>query len=203
MERKLWIVRHGQTYANLEGRFAGRTAEPLTPEGRCQAIEAGQKLKNEPIERIYASPLLRTMDTARLILRGMRREIEIVPEEAFLEINIPPWEGKRKTEIRKQTGPVYEIWRKTPHLFSYPGCETLDQVLDRALKASLRLLEEHRCSLIVTHMVVVRVLLCHFLGVGLSAYRSIPVPNATPILVRFKAGRFQVEAPFEIMAHAA
>ncbi len=196
--KRLWLLRHGQTPANVEGRFAGRTAEPLTAEGRSQAIEAGKRLAAEPLECIYASPLKRTMETAELVVRGMGRQVDIVPHEAFIEINIPPWEGKKKAEIRKDPALLYEVWAKTPHLFSLPGCETLAQVQERALKAALDLLERHDCFLVVTHMVVVRVLLCHFLGRDLSAYRSIPVPNATPILVVAEKDGFRVEAPFEL-----
>ncbi len=200
--KKLWLLRHGQTAANLEGRFAGRTDEPLTAEGRCQAIEAGRRLAGEPIERIYASPLKRTMETAELVRRGLGREIEIVPHEAFLEINIPPWEGKRKTEIRKYPELHYEIWARTPHLFCLPGCETLVEVQERALKAALEILDQHQTALIVTHMVVVRVLLCHFLGLDLSAYRRVPVPNAIPVLVIPEGDGFRVEAPFELLRAA-
>ncbi len=196
--KKLWLLRHGQTQANLEGRFAGRTDEPLTAEGRCQAIEAGKRLAQEPIERIYASPLKRTMETAELVVRGLGRKVEIIPHEAFLEINIPPWEGKKKAEIRRYPELRYELWAKSPHLFCLPGCETLSEVQNRALKAALEILSRDNCALIVTHMVVVRVLLCHFLGLDLSAYRSIPVPNATPILVVPEGDRFRVEAPFAL-----
>jgi len=41
---KVWLLRHGQTEANVIGRFAGRTAEALTDAGRAQAREAGRRL---------------------------------------------------------------------------------------------------------------------------------------------------------------
>ncbi len=182
------------------GRFAGRTAEPLTKEGRQQARSAGQKLRGEGIKRIYASPLPRTLETARLVAEELENPVEIIPEEAFLEINIPPWEGKQKTQIRKDPSLGYEIWFKAPHLFKLPGCETLSQVLERAVAGCEKVFaaEVGGTSLIVTHMVVVRVLLVHYLGLSLAAYREIPVPNATPILLCREGQTTKVEAPFPL-----
>ncbi len=197
---KIWLLRHGQTQANIVGRFAGRTPEPLTEEGRHQARKAGQKLRGEGIRRIYASPLLRTMETARLVAQELENPVEIIPDEDFLEINIPPWEGKKKTELKKEPSLQYEIWSKTPHLFRLEGCETLEQVLRRAIRGCERVFqqEQGRTSLIVTHMVVVRVILLHYLRLPLSAYRKIPVPNATPIMLQRSPNHTLVEAPFEL-----
>ncbi len=197
---KVWLLRHGQTEANVVGRFAGRTAEPLTDEGRKQARAAGRKLRGEGIRRIYASPLPRTMETARLVAEELENPVEIIPEEAFLEINIPPWEGKQKAEIRRDPGLKYEVWSKTPHLFHLPGCETLAQVLERAVAGCEKVFaaEASGTTLIVTHMVVVRVLLVHYLGLPLADYRKIPVPNATPILLSRTAQGTVVKAPFPL-----
>ncbi len=197
---KVWLLRHGQTEANIVGRFAGRTAEPLTEEGKRQARAAGQKLRGEGIRRIYASPLPRTLETARLVAQELEGNPEIIPEPAFLEINLPPWEGKQKIEIRRDPRLKYEVWEKTPHLFKLPGCETLAEVLERAVKGCERVFEREKglSTLIVTHMVVVRVLLVHYLGLPLSAYRQIPVPNATPILLQKEGGKVAIKAPFDL-----
>ena len=196
MGQAIWLVRHGQTPANLEGRFAGRTPEPLSPEGRRQALEAGKLLRGRGIGRIYASPLRRTMETAALIRQGLGEEgLEIVPDESFLEINIPPWEGRRREELLADPGLGYLTWRRAPHLFALPGCETLRQVQERAVRRALSLLEGEEVPLVVTHMAVVRVLLCHFMGLALAAYRSIAVPNARPFLVRREGEGFRVEGP--------
>ncbi|HFC98153.1 MAG TPA: histidine phosphatase family protein, partial [Thermosulfurimonas dismutans] len=60
METRVYLLRHGQTYANAEGRFAGRTREELTPQGREQAQRAGELLRADPPRRVYISPLHRT-----------------------------------------------------------------------------------------------------------------------------------------------
>ncbi len=197
---RIWLIRHGQTEANVVGRFAGRTGEPLTEEGKKQAIEAGKRLCGQGIKRIYASPLLRTLETAKLVASQLEGSPEIVPEEAFIEIDIPPWEGKQKIKIRKDPKLLYEVWEKTPHLFNLYGCETLQDVVQRAILGCEKVFQREAggTSLIVTHMVIIRVILLHYLGLPLSAYRQIPVPNATPILLLRDGKSLEVKAPFDL-----
>ncbi|OAQ19921.1 histidine phosphatase family protein [Thermosulfurimonas dismutans] len=197
METKVYILRHGQTFANVEGRFAGRTPEPLTEEGERQARRAGEYLKGEDLSRIYISPLHRTRRTAELMAEVLDSP-EIVEEPGFFEISIPPWEGRFKYELRKDPDMQYEVWSKAPHRFYIPGCETLPEVYGRAVRAMEDLFhrESGRVVAVVTHMVVVRVLLVHYLELPLSAYREVPVPNALPILLRRQGLTVTIEVPF-------
>ena len=73
-------------------------------------------------------------------------------------------------------------------------------MLDRAVAGCEKIFTQERgnTSLIVTHMVIVRVLLVHYLGLSLEAYREIPVPNASPILLCREGQTTKVEAPFPL-----
>lgn len=64
---KLYLVRHGQTNWNLEGRIQGQTNIPLNDKGRKQAQQAKEKLQNIPIDLIICSPLMRARETAEII----------------------------------------------------------------------------------------------------------------------------------------
>jgi len=198
METRVYVLRHGQTHANAEGRFAGRTPEPLTEKGREQARRAGEYLRSDPPIRIYVSPLRRTRDTAELMLEALGRGAEVVEEPGFLEISIPPWEGRFKHELRADPVFQYEVWSKSPHRFFIPGCETLPEVYGRAVRAMEEVFhrESGRTVAVVTHMVVVRCLLVHYLELPLAAYRTVPVPNALPVLLRRRGLEVSVEVPF-------
>ncbi|WP_297057431.1 histidine phosphatase family protein [Thermosulfurimonas sp.] len=199
METRVYLLRHGQTYANVEGRFAGRTREELTPQGREQAQRAGELLRVDPPQRIYVSPLHRTRHTAELLSRALGQAPELVEEPGFLEIHIPPWEGRYKYELRADPSLQYEVWSRMPHRFYLPGCETLAEVYGRAVRAMEDLFHRERGSVVavVTHMVVVRVLLVHYLELPLAAYRTVPVPNALPVLFRRQGIEIRVEVPFD------
>ena len=62
-----YFLRHGETYWNREGRTQGQLDSKLNETGIAQAALAAEALKDEPIERIVASPLSRARDTAQAV----------------------------------------------------------------------------------------------------------------------------------------
>ncbi|HVS66272.1 MAG TPA: histidine phosphatase family protein [Thermoanaerobaculia bacterium] len=81
METTLILVRHGESQANLEGRFTRHDDEPLTPLGLEQARAIGRRLRElyQPVA-LYASPFARARDTAREIGAFFELEPEVVRE---------------------------------------------------------------------------------------------------------------------------
>lgn len=65
----LYFTRHGQTVWNVENKICGATDIELTELGHKQAIELGQKIKEQGIhiDEILYSPLVRAADTAKHI----------------------------------------------------------------------------------------------------------------------------------------
>ena len=78
---RLLIVRHGESYANAEGLIQGQGESPkfdLSARGRAQARACGERLDREGLKptHVYASPLSRTAETARLIVERWGMDIE-------------------------------------------------------------------------------------------------------------------------------
>ena len=61
---KLFLIRHGQSAGNAEGRFGGHSATPLSELGQEQARLTAKALAKESIGAIYSSDLLRAVQTA-------------------------------------------------------------------------------------------------------------------------------------------
>ena len=61
---KLYIIRHGQTDWNVQGRLQGRQDIPLNAAGRSQAQMLAKGMEKRPVTAIYSSPQLRAMETA-------------------------------------------------------------------------------------------------------------------------------------------
>ena len=61
------MVRHGDTVLSAEDRFAGETDVELSEKGREEARRLAERLKGEKIAAVYASPLGRTVETARIL----------------------------------------------------------------------------------------------------------------------------------------
>ena len=69
MKKVFYIFRHGETDWNKKGIYMGSEDIPLNDQGLAQALSAGKLLKNEPINTIVTSPLLRARKTADIITR--------------------------------------------------------------------------------------------------------------------------------------
>ena len=68
---KLYIVRHGQTDYNIDNKVCGISNVELTDLGKQQAIKAREQLEDQKIDYIFASPLQRAYDTAKIIMKNI------------------------------------------------------------------------------------------------------------------------------------
>lgn len=80
---KIYLIRHGQTTGDLEDRYGGDYDDHLTEEGRSQAGELAEKLKDRNIKHLLHSPRLRAIETAQIVFDQMgipMKEIEDLKE---------------------------------------------------------------------------------------------------------------------------
>ena len=67
----IYLVRHGETIWNKEGRIQGREDVPLNEKGIALAEITSEGMREIPFDVIYSSPLIRARKTAE-IMRGDR-----------------------------------------------------------------------------------------------------------------------------------
>lgn len=92
----IYIVRHGQTDYNVEGRYGGRIDTPLNEEGRKQAYIIKESLKDIKFNLVYSSPLVRAYETASIIT-----DSKIIQDDRLIERDNGDLEGKLKSEIKE------------------------------------------------------------------------------------------------------
>jgi len=172
MRTRIFLVRHGETTSAAEDRFAGSTDVELSDEGRRQARALGRRMAPEPLAAAYTSPMVRTRETARMILEGRDLEATVVPE--LRETDHGHWEGRTKGEVRAAYGDEFRAWEADPFTFAPSGGETGLEVLNRALPRLLDIAERHLGSavLVVSHKATIRLLIGHLLGFALRGYRD-------------------------------
>ena len=194
MKTTIYLIRHGLTAANKNDVFAGRTQEPLHPEGEAQLADVARMLAGRGIGRILCGPLARTRQSADII--GDFLGVEVAADEALNEISIPHWDGLTKEAIRARFGSEYPTWLADPAGFCVQGCETIAQVQGRAVACVESLFREYSGQnlLVVSHLIVVRALLLHYLERPIADFRAIKVGNAQVArLVRDDSGGTEVE----------
>jgi alpha-ribazole phosphatase len=190
-----FFVRHGESEANAAHRFSGRTDSPLTERGRKQAEVVAAALDAVPFDRIVATPLSRSLDTALVI--GRRRKIPVDVVDDLIEIDVGDRTDATFDEIRGLPD-----WKEDGFM-AWQGGETLEQVLERGLGAVRRLVREtpDGTVLVIGHGGVTRILVSHFLGILPKLDRSPATnTNVTVIVTDGETGR--VERLFE-SAHIA
>jgi probable phosphoglycerate mutase len=169
---RLYLVRHGESEAAAEDRFAGEIDVPLSERGREQARKLAQRLEAEPVQAVYSSQLARTTETARILAEP--HGLEVRQRAELREISHGRWEGKRRSEVEAIYPEEYGRWDRDPFSFAPQGGETGLAVTARALPCLLEIVETHRGAqvLIASHKATIRLLLCSLLGFDPRRYRD-------------------------------
>jgi alpha-ribazole phosphatase len=182
---RVYLVRHGQTLWNAEGRYQGKMDSALSPLGRSQAARLARALAGAPFAAIYSSPLVRAWDTALVIAAPHR--LPVVPVEELHEIFLGAWEGLTEGEITRRFGDVIARRRRDPERVVPDGGESLAQVQARATRAIEGILARHDDATIavVAHGAVNKMILLSALDAPHSAYWRIRQDNAGINIVDF------------------
>jgi broad specificity phosphatase PhoE len=166
---RLILVRHGATAWTESGRYQGRTADvPLSATGRLQAKCLATALEPLRVAGIVCSPLCRAVETATCI--AAPHELTVAPLPAFRELSFGDWEGLTSSEATARDPELHQRWQKSPATVRPPGGETLQEAAERTIPALKALIGGHvgEKVVLVMHNLIIRVLLCHALGAGLS-----------------------------------
>jgi len=172
MPTRIYLVRHGATVLTAEDRFAGSSEVPLSDEGRAQVAALAERLRCDALDAVYASPMGRTLETARII--GAPHGLEPRPEPDLREIDYGRWEGLTRDEVERDFAAEYEAWQEDPLTIAPEGGESGIQVLARALLVVRRIVQQHqhRSVLVVAHKGTNRLLVSSLLAFDARGYRD-------------------------------
>jgi broad specificity phosphatase PhoE len=134
---KIYIIRHGQTVWNVEGKFQGFGNSNLTEKGMQQAIAVGKFLQDKSIGQIFCSPLQRAKDTLTIVRSQNPSfiDIETIYDDNLRECNYGKIEGMDEGIIRTQLL-LQGIDRRDPETkfsFRFEGGESYQDQMVRAM----------------------------------------------------------------------
>jgi probable phosphoglycerate mutase len=169
---RVYLVRHGATQLTAEGRFSGSEGADLSEEGRWQATQLGERLRNEALTSAYSSPLARSAETAGIITA--RCGLTHVCRDGLREISHGHWEGLTRSEVEAQFADEYASWEADPFTFAPQDGESGLAVLARALPVIREIVSAHAGErvLVVSHKATIRLLLSSLLGIDARGYRD-------------------------------
>src|SRR5262249_26886343 len=186
--RLLFLVRHGQTTFNVEGRLPGQMeGVALTDEGRRQAYRAAVALSGVPLSAVVSSPLERALDTAKAIARGGALEIQQEPD--LMDTDVGRWTGVKIDDVKKND-PAWTAFVEHPDQ-PPEGVESLAQVQARAVAVCERILANPDLGnfvALVSHADIVKVILAHYMRIHLETLRHMYIGNASISALAFHDG---------------
>ncbi|MHA8138047.1 histidine phosphatase family protein [Lactobacillaceae bacterium Scapto_B20] len=131
---EFYFVRHGQTAANAAGLKQGVINSEITylsEKGKQQAQTLHDHFDISFADRIIASPLQRTMDTADYL--NQTAKLPITYDKRVLEISYGKWDGQKNAELQAQHPEVFDanVNDVLPSYAPLADGETFDRVIDR------------------------------------------------------------------------
>lgn len=191
--RRIYLLRHGDvSYFDERGKPLRPATVPLNQQGRLQAEAVGRVLADVPLDRVVASDLIRSTETANLVLAGRPLpRLETCAEFREIEpgrLADIPTAGVEQAFLLAFSG---GIDRNTCFLAG----ETFGSLVDRVLGSLRRLLAEPDWQqlLLVAHGGVNRTILAHALGFDLQGFGAFEQdPGCINILDVDSAGRWLI-----------
>ena len=156
---RIFIVRHGESEANLRHLIAGHTDMHLTPLGLEQAEITAEHLSGEPITAVYSSDLARAMQTAKP--HAARRGLDVIPVPELREAFCGEWEAREVTELAEEYPEEYSNgFLRHFGSCTIPGGEYIPDVGKRALHKLLEIAKRHEGEtiLVASHGATIRIL---------------------------------------------
>ena len=184
------LVRHGETEWHADNRYAGRTDVALTPLGLRQAETLAGWAASARLDAIWCSPLSRARDTAAIVARATGHALRV--DDRLMELDFGQGEGLTSDDMRSRFPDRLAAFHADPVADHLPdGEDPREAVLraDACMDDVVAAAPDGRV-LVVAHTTLIRLLLCHLIGVPISDYRRVfpSVRNGALTEIRLRDG---------------
>lgn len=195
----IYLMRHGETPWNKEGRIQGSSDIPLSPYGIELAEDTRDGLVRDGIhfDRIYSSPLIRAVQTAEVV--NEQQHAPLILDPRIREMCFGKYEGKYLKEVRK-SDPNLQYCFFQPELYqadeSGESFEHLHLRVWEFLEGELKPLENDpqvHTVLVVCHGAVIRAFLAVIRQMDLKDFWSVRQPNCCVTHLQLMDGKFSVQ----------
>ena len=194
---KLYIIRHGETVWNTQGRLQGKADIELNENGIRLAKITGEGMRDISFDLVISSPLKRAVETAKLVCEG--KEVPLLTDERIHEITFGEWEGLCcRGDNYQIPSPNFPDFFKDPFSYVPPeGGESIRQVLERTKDFYEELISvpeyQDKTILIAAHGCSSRALLYHMIEGEHSFWLDHVPANCSVTIVDIKEGKCTIE----------
>ena len=176
-----FLVRHAVT-DHTGHKLSGRLPDiHLNEEGSRQAEAVADRLQSVPLKAVYASPIDRTVETARPIAAHHGLKVQI--RRGLNEMEFGRWTNRSfKTLRRTKLWPIIQQW---PSGARFPDGESVLEVQQRGVREieELRLKHPRQSVCCVSHADVLKLITAHYLGMHVDLYQRIVIGPASVTVI--------------------
>ena len=181
------FMRHGQAENNVNRILVGRNIEAhLTEYGKEQANDTAMHLKRLPIEKVYVSPVLRTIETARIVCDVLGIDYEI--DERLFEIELGKLAGMNYEEIIQKYGNLFlQFYSEADSTLTNSfGVEEFKAVKSRirSLLDEIAELHKEKNVLMITHLDPIKAAISMLLDLKPEALYNWHIRNASLTILK-------------------
>jgi probable phosphomutase (TIGR03848 family) len=176
------LVRHAAC-DHVGRKLAGRSpGVHLNEQGRAEAAELAEALRELPIAAVYSGPLERALETAAPLAGGLGQPVLAAP--GLNELDFGDWTGRSLDSLAAE--PLWRAFNEARDVTRIPGGELMSEVVARAKAELSRFREEHpgKTIVAVSHGDVIRGVLLHCLGMPLNQVHRLEVAPASVSVIR-------------------
>ena len=184
------FVRHGEADNNVKRLLVGRHIEShLTERGIQQVKDTGQHLKKLKIDRVYVSPVTRTIETAKIICEI--NDLEYQTDERLYEIELGDLVGMNYDDVIEKHGNLFLKFYSgdDPILDSY-GIESFSAVKKRVKNLLDESIQKYPDTnlLFVTHLDPIKAAVSIMLGLPPESLYGWHIRNASMTILKHEGG---------------
>ena len=197
----IYVMRHGESTANIDYRINCGESSDLTEAGRDQARKAAHWFQNKGIQRVYSSPYPRARQTASIIAETLDLILEIDDDLRELDCG-EVLEGHVDEDSLGRFMATFRRFAQGEWAAQFPGRESYRSVFERFSRI-LSAAEEENNTLLVTHGGVIRAIV-PFVCVNAAVLQGIRIPENTGLVILepYDIGRYICES-WNLVDHLA
>jgi 2,3-bisphosphoglycerate-dependent phosphoglycerate mutase len=189
----LYLIRHGESVFNAEGRIQGHSPVPLSELGRRQGQAVADALAGQPIDALYSSLLPRAYQTAEIL--SARLNLPIRSDDRLKEVNVGIFQGQVRRELDRKFPEEMARWVSEDLDYALPQGESRRELIARGREVIQEIArQEHRHVAIVSHGRLLMMTLKSLLEMPLKQ-PPFSLQNGSITTVEYHStGRFEVVA---------
>ena len=175
--RRVILARHGETAFNVERRLRGRADPPLSEVGREQVRLLGEALATTKHTGLVSSPRGRAQETASAIAKTCG--VAFVVDARLDDVDYGEWTGLTLVEAAARWPELQRAFLTDPDGVRFPNGESIGALVARTTDVLASSSFTADVTVLVTHDIVIRVLLCTVLGTSLRTMHRLRIDVAS------------------------